>query len=97
MRLIRANVRTPDEIEGDILSYVTANEFSGGRLNAMLDEFGLTDLDALADGVSLEMFAAWPNEQRDAKSAFTMCAQWVRELIPAEADVRRPVLYDQEA
>ena len=28
IRLIRANVRTPDEAEGDILAYVTANETS---------------------------------------------------------------------
>ena len=42
IRLIRANVRTPDEAEGDILAYVTANEMSARRLNAMLDEFGST-------------------------------------------------------
>jgi 5-oxoprolinase (ATP-hydrolysing)/N-methylhydantoinase A len=51
LRLIRANVRTPDEVEGDILSYVTANEFSGARLNRMLDEFGLDDIEALADQI----------------------------------------------
>jgi 5-oxoprolinase (ATP-hydrolysing)/N-methylhydantoinase A len=51
MRLIRANVRTPDEIEGDLLSYITANEFSAARLNAMLDEFGLADIDALAEEI----------------------------------------------
>ena len=51
IRLIRANVRTPDEVEGDILSYVTANEFSGARLNRMLDEFRLDDIEALSDHI----------------------------------------------
>ena len=51
IRLIRANVRTPDEAEGDILAYVTANETSAQRLNAMLDEFGLDDIEALAGDI----------------------------------------------
>ncbi len=51
MRLIRANVRTPDEVEGDILSYVTANEFSAGRLNQLLDEFDIDDVEELADDI----------------------------------------------
>lgn len=51
MALIRANVRTPDEVEGDILSYITANEVSGIRLNAMLDEFGIADIEALSDDI----------------------------------------------
>jgi N-methylhydantoinase B/oxoprolinase/acetone carboxylase alpha subunit len=51
MTVIRANVRTPDEVEGDILSYITANEVSGNRLNAMLDEFELNDIEALSDHI----------------------------------------------
>ncbi|MEW5422578.1 hydantoinase B/oxoprolinase family protein [Amorphus sp. 3PC139-8] len=51
IKLIRANVRTPDEVEGDILGYVTANEVSARRLNATLDEFGLADIDALSDEI----------------------------------------------
>ena len=51
IRLIRANVRTPDEAEGDILAYVTANETSARRLNAMLDEFGLHDIETLATDI----------------------------------------------
>ncbi len=51
MRIIRANVRTPTEVEGDILAYVTANDVSARRLNAVLDEFSLTDIDELADHI----------------------------------------------
>ncbi|MGE4013687.1 MAG: hydantoinase B/oxoprolinase family protein, partial [Alphaproteobacteria bacterium] len=47
--IVRGNVRQPDQVEGDILSYMTANEASGRRLLRMLDEFGQDDLDALSD------------------------------------------------
>lgn len=49
--LIRSNVRTPDEIEGDILAYLTANEVSARRLNMLLDEFRLTDVEEIADTI----------------------------------------------
>jgi 5-oxoprolinase (ATP-hydrolysing)/N-methylhydantoinase A len=51
LRLIRVNVRTPDEVEGDILAYVTANEVSARRLNETLDEFGLSDVREAADNI----------------------------------------------
>jgi N-methylhydantoinase B/oxoprolinase/acetone carboxylase alpha subunit len=47
LEIIRHNVRTPAEVEGDILSYITSNETGGARLNQMLDEFGLQDLDGI--------------------------------------------------
>jgi 5-oxoprolinase (ATP-hydrolysing)/N-methylhydantoinase B len=47
LAIIRANVRTPYEVEGDILSYVTSNEASAAQLRLMLAEFGLADLDDL--------------------------------------------------
>jgi len=49
--LVRGNVRTPLEVEGDILSYVTSNETGARRLLAMMDEFGLDDIEGLADFV----------------------------------------------
>lgn len=51
IEIIRANVRTPDEVEGDILSYVGANEESGARLVAMLDEFGEADMTRISDAI----------------------------------------------
>ncbi|WP_213301816.1 hydantoinase B/oxoprolinase family protein [Paraburkholderia sacchari] len=51
IEIIRANVRTPDEVEGDILSYIGANEASAARLVAMLDEFGEADLARVADAI----------------------------------------------
>ena len=49
--IVRANVRQPGEVVGDILSYVVANETSARRLNAMLDEFGEANLDDLGETI----------------------------------------------
>lgn len=49
LEIVRANVRQPDAVVGDILSYVTANEVSGRRLAATLAEFGQDGLEAISD------------------------------------------------
>nr|WP_232532995.1 MULTISPECIES: hydantoinase B/oxoprolinase family protein [Ramlibacter] len=51
LSIVRANVRQPDLVVGDILSYITANEVSGRRLAAMLDEFGERGLASIAQAV----------------------------------------------
>lgn len=45
LKIIKNNVRTPYEVQGDILSYVAANETSGLNLQAMMSEYDLNDLD----------------------------------------------------
>lgn len=49
MALLRANVRTPLQVEGDVLSYIASNTAGAARLCMMLDEFALPDLGPLAD------------------------------------------------
>ncbi|MDW3182796.1 hydantoinase B/oxoprolinase family protein [Roseobacter sp.] len=49
VRLIRSNVRTPDQTIGDIYSLAACNEAGDRRLQAMLDEFASDDIDALSD------------------------------------------------
>ncbi len=49
VRLIRSNVRTPDQTVGDIYSLAACNEAGDRRLQAMLDEFDIDDIDALSD------------------------------------------------
>ncbi|MGE0800559.1 MAG: hydantoinase B/oxoprolinase family protein [Lautropia sp.] len=51
LEIVRANVRQPDAVRGDILSYVTANEVSARRLAATLDEFGAQGLERISDFV----------------------------------------------
>jgi len=49
--IIRGNVRTPLEVEGDILSYMTSNETGARRLLSMMEEFKLDDIEVLSDFV----------------------------------------------
>ncbi|MEM1428848.1 MAG: hydantoinase B/oxoprolinase family protein, partial [Pseudomonadota bacterium] len=49
LRLVQANVRTPDQTVGDIYSLAACNAAGERRLQAMLDEFGIDDLDGLAE------------------------------------------------
>ncbi|MEO0773848.1 MAG: hydantoinase B/oxoprolinase family protein, partial [Pseudomonadota bacterium] len=49
LKMVRANVRTPDQTVGDIYSLAACNEAGNRRLQAMLDEFALADIDGLSD------------------------------------------------
>ena len=51
IRMVRANVRDPDVAEGDLYSLVACNRTGGERLSAMMREFGLESLDALAETI----------------------------------------------
>jgi N-methylhydantoinase B len=50
-KLIRGNVRTPDEVEGDLHAMATCNDVGGRRLLEFMDEFGLDSIDPLADQI----------------------------------------------
>ena len=49
--ILKANVRTPDEVLGDLHSQVIANEVGGRRLLAFLEEFELPDIEELSDTI----------------------------------------------
>ena len=49
--LIAANVRTPEEVLGDLHSQVVGNEVGARQLLRFLDEFDLADIEALADEI----------------------------------------------
>ncbi len=49
IRIVRANVREPDQVVGDMYSLAACNEAGDRRLQAMLGEFGIADLDGLSD------------------------------------------------
>lgn len=50
-RFIRANVRTPKEVIGDLYAQVAAGEVGSRRLAQLLDEFELADIEALSDEI----------------------------------------------
>ena len=47
--ILMANVREPLQVRGDLLGLVSCNEVATRRLAAMLEEFGLRELDGLGD------------------------------------------------
>jgi N-methylhydantoinase B len=49
IQMVRANVRAPDQVVGDMYSLAACNQAGERRLQAMLDEFALGDIDALSD------------------------------------------------
>ena len=49
--MIRWNVRTPDEVIGDIRSQIAANHVCAEKICQMLEEYDLPDLDDLADEI----------------------------------------------
>jgi N-methylhydantoinase B len=48
IEMIRANVRTPDQTVGDIFSLAACNAAGERRLQEMMDEFGIDDLEGLS-------------------------------------------------
>ncbi|MGO4155557.1 hydantoinase B/oxoprolinase family protein [Cupriavidus sp. YAF13] len=66
--IVRANVREPVQVIGDLHALVACNEIGGRRLHAMMDAFGLGDLAAVGEyiirqaGQAMQSaIAAWPH------------------------------------
>ncbi len=51
LRIVRANVREPDQVVGDMYSLAACNDAGDRRLQTMMGEFGIADLQGLADFV----------------------------------------------
>lgn len=49
VRLVRANVREPDQVVGDLYSLAACNVAGDRRLQEMLDEFDIADIEGLSD------------------------------------------------
>ena len=49
IRVVRANVREPVQLVGDLYSLAACNEAGDRRLQDTMDEFGIDDLEALSD------------------------------------------------
>jgi N-methylhydantoinase B len=50
-KIIRANVRTPDEVEGDLYAMTSCNDVGGARLLEFMREFELDSIDPLAEAI----------------------------------------------
>ncbi|WP_226779087.1 hydantoinase B/oxoprolinase family protein [Oceaniglobus trochenteri] len=69
LRIVRGNVREPDQLIGDLYALASCNEIGHRRLIDMMGEFALDDLAGLADFIfdnsrraTLERIAALPRE-----------------------------------
>ena len=69
VKMLRGNVREPDQLIGDIYALATCNEIGQRRLAEMMDEFRLTDIKGIADFIlensrraTLERIAALPRK-----------------------------------
>ena len=67
MRIVRGNVREPDQLVGDLYALATCNEIGHRRLMEMMAEFALEDLTGIAEFIfdnsrraTLERIAALP-------------------------------------
>jgi N-methylhydantoinase B len=84
--MIRANVRTPDQVNGDIRSQIAANHVCAEQIVRMLTEHDLDDLDDLAD----EIIGRSERSIRDAIARTpdgTYRAEGVIEQIEGEPEV----------
>ena len=50
-KIIRANVREPDQVLGDIHAQIAGNDVGGARLKQFMKEFGFTSIEPLADEI----------------------------------------------
>ena len=69
VKMLRGNVREPDQLIGDIYALATCNEIGQRRLAEMMAEFHLTDIKGIADFIlensrraTLERIAALPRK-----------------------------------
>ena len=63
--LLQANVRTPEEVLGDIHSQVVGNEAGASQLLSFMDEFDLDDIEELADEIISRSETAMRQRIRD--------------------------------
>ncbi len=77
VRIVRGNVREPDQLIGDMYALATCNEIGHRRLIEMMREFDLADLDGIAEFIlensrraTIERIAALP--QKSASGEMTV-------------------------
>ncbi|MBN9887010.1 hydantoinase B/oxoprolinase family protein [Salipiger abyssi] len=51
LQLVRANVKEPVQVEGDIFALVACNDVGGQRLLTIMDEYGLSEIDTVGDEI----------------------------------------------
>jgi len=76
LRLVRANVRLPDEVVGDLYAQAACNDAGGQALLEMMDEFRLESLDLLAEEILTRSEAAVRARIRDLPDGEWSSESW---------------------
>lgn len=72
VKMIRANVRTPDQTVGDMYSLAACNASGELRLQSMMDEFKIDDLDGLSEFIiETSKKATWAAIEKVPDGSFT--------------------------
>ncbi|TKT69537.1 hydantoinase B/oxoprolinase family protein [Aquamicrobium sp. LC103] len=51
LKIVRANVKEPIQVEGDIFALVACNDIGGARLQKIMDEYALDDIEAVGNQI----------------------------------------------
>jgi N-methylhydantoinase B len=86
MEMIRWNVRTPDEVIGDIRSQIAANHVCSEKIGQMLRENDLENLDDLADQVITRTEKSMREEIEKIPDGI-YCAEGIIEQMKGQQDV----------
>lgn len=95
LRIVRGNVREPDQLVGDIYALATCNDIGQRRLLEMMAEFDLRDLDGISTFIleasrhaTLEKIAALPKGSASAEMTVDGFAQAItlRVAVTIESD-----------
>lgn len=90
LTLLTANVRTPEEVLGDLHSQIVGNEVGARQLTSFLEEFDLADLEALSDEI-IDRTEAGMRERiaalKDGEYAYSLTIDGFEEPITLKAKV----------
>ncbi|MEM7747583.1 MAG: hydantoinase B/oxoprolinase family protein [Pseudomonadota bacterium] len=88
--LLQANVRTPEEVLGDIHSQVVGNEAGANQLLSFMDEFDLDDIEDLSDEIISRSEAAMRQRIRDlpdGRYAYQLAIDGFEEPLELKAEI----------
>jgi N-methylhydantoinase B len=76
LKIIRANVRQPDEVVGDLYAQSACNDTGGRALLEMMDEFGLDSIDPVAEEIIRRSEAAVREKIRELPKGEWLSETW---------------------
>lgn len=88
--LLQANVRTPEEVLGDIHSQVVGNEAGASQLLSFMDEFDLDDIEELSDEIISRSEAAMRRRIRylpDGRYSYQLSLDGFEEPLELKAEI----------